>query len=354
MSEISTDNHKQKRGLGRGLGSLLGAAQEATSAEKPATNSATSLASKAGVATSATTNATTVSAKPIVEVQPVTGSASVAASPVPAPSEGRVWQVGIDKLKAGIYQPRKTFEKTSLQELSQSIKENGILQPLIVRKTANGHFEIVAGERRWRAAQQAGLHEVPVLIRQYEDKETLELSIIENVQREDLNPIEEAEAYARLASEFHLSQQQISEKVGKERATVANAIRLLALPEQVKNLVGEGRLSVGHAKVLLSLPDGRKQNDLARQVIDEKWPVRKLEKVVSEILTAPAVGAADTSKASNTMTQLVEALGEEMQKVLGTKVAIDYKDGKGQIRLSFYSNEQLNQIVDQLKAGTRK
>lgn len=271
----------------------------------------------------------------------------------PLNMEGKVWQVGIDKLRSGVYQPRKTFEKEPLQELAQSIKENGILQPIIVRKTAGGFFEIVAGERRWRGAQLAGLHEVPVLIKNFEDKEALELAIVENVQREDLNPMEEAEAYSRLAAEFHLSQQQIAEKVGKDRATVANAIRLLALPKEVQEMVAEGRLSVGHAKVLLSLPDPKKQSELAKKVLSEKIAVRKLEKLVSAAVTAPAEGKAPLAS-QNTMGQLVGALSDELQKMLGTKVQIDYNDGKGQIRISYYSNEELNNVVDKLKLGCQR
>lgn len=317
MSEMNIEaGSKSKRGLGRGLGSLLGGPQE-VSAPTPA---------PAAVKMEATAVA-------------------------PAASEGKVWQVDIEKLRSGVYQPRKTFEKEALEELAQSIKANGILSPIIVRRTAGGFFEIVAGERRWRAAQLAGLHEVPILIRSFEDKEALELAIVENVQREDLNPIEEADAYARLASEFKLSQQQIAERVGKDRATVANAIRLLALPADVREMLGSGRLSVGHAKVLLSLPDPAKQSELAKLVAGGKIAVRKLEKMVADAVAAPA---SKSTPADNTMNQLVAALGEELQKMFGTKVNIDYADGKGQIRIHYYSNEELNELVDRLKLGCQR
>lgn len=333
MSELSNENlNKSKRGLGRGLGSLLGGAPPVE----------------------ATTEETKKPMTPVPSPAPVQVAPKVEAPAAPPMmTEGKVWQVGIDKLRSGVYQPRKTFEKESLQELSQSIKENGILQPIIVRKTAGGFFEIVAGERRWRGAQLAGLHEVPVLIRNFEDKEALELAIVENVQREDLNPMEEAEAYSRLAAEFHLSQQQIAEKVGKDRATVANAIRLLALPKEVQAMVAEGQLSVGHAKVLLSLPDPKKQSELAKKILSEKLAVRKLEKLITAAVSVPTADKAALASA-NTMGQLVGALSDELQKMLGTKVQIDYTQGKGQIRISYYSNEELNNIVDKLKLGCQR
>lgn len=353
MPENHNDNSKQKRGLGRGLGSLLGGPPPAL-VDAPAP---TKVAEVKPVTTSTppTAASSALSPTPTVTTQPV-ASAGATTAGAAVPAEGRVWQVGIDKLKPGIYQPRRNFEKAALQELAQSIKENGILQPLIVRKTLSGQFELVAGERRWRAAQLAGLHEVPVLIRNYEDKETLELSIIENVQREDLDAIEEAEAYARLAQEFHLSQQQISDRVGKERATVANAIRLLALPREIKDMISRKELSVGHAKVLLSLPDPRKQIELAKRVINEKLAVRKLEKVVTEALSAPVAPERPiaVTPGGSTMNQLVSALGDELQKMIGTKVQIDYDSGKGKISISYYSNEELNEIVDKLKAGYKR
>lgn len=324
MSELINENsNKSKRGLGRGLGSLLGGANE-TSAPQEASMSAPRAANLV--------------------------AAHAAPPPAAAPmTEGRVWQVGIDKLRSGAFQPRKTFEKEPLQELAQSIRENGILQPIIVRKTPAGAFEIVAGERRWRAAQLAGLHEVPVLIRNFEDQQALELAIIENIQREDLNPIEEAEAYSRLAADFKLSQQQIAEKVGKERATVANALRLLGLPADVRELVAKGLLSSGHAKVLLSLQDPKKQSEFAKKVLAEKMPVRKLER-----LLAAKTEEKNEDLMENTMNQLVSALGDELQKMLATKVHIDYSEGRGQIRIAFYSNEELNQVVDRLKSGYQR
>lgn len=328
MSEITTESQNKKRGLGRGLGSLLGGPASGTQQEPSAND------------------------KPVV---PAGATPQVAPKPTPAASapvmtEGKVWQVSIDKLKSGVYQPREVFAKEPLQELAQSIKANGILQPIIARRTPGGHFEIVAGERRWRAAQIAGLHEVPVIIKSFEDKEALELAIVENIQREDLDPIEEAKAYQRLMTDFHLTQQQVAEKVGKERASVANAVRLLALPETIREQVQRGEISVGHAKVLLALPDPKAQTALAKQCHREQLSVRKLEKLVAQALTpseeqkgAPAPGG------SKTMEQLVQAVSEELQRALGTKVGIDYNKGKGRITLAFYSDEELNRLVDRLK-----
>lgn len=346
MSDLQADNQNKKRGLGRGLGSLLGGAMEQTSATPPANT------------TRPANTPTTVTARQIPPTaaekapSPTTAApAPIAASPTAnaVMTEGKVWQISIDKLKSGVYQPRQNFQKEPLQELAQSIKENGILQPIIVRRAPGGHFEIVAGERRWRAAQLAGLHEVPVLIRQFEDKEALELAIVENIQREDLDPIEEAKAYSRLISEFHLSQQQVAEKVGRERATIANAVRLLALPEEVRQLIQKGDISVGHAKVLLALPDAKKQVELAKQSIREQLSVRKLEKVVAQTLSPKEPEKTPAPGSSHTMEQLVQAVSEELQRALGTKVTIDYHQGKGRINLSFYSDEELNRLVDRLK-----
>lgn len=327
MSELQTESQNKKRGLGRGLGSLLGGPPP--SAE----------------------------AKPVESLNPTQSpvtQAPAAGSTAPM-SEGKVWQVGIDKIQPGQYQPRQEFHKESLQELAQSIRENGILQPLTVRRNSKGQFELIAGERRWRAAQLAGLHEVPVLIRQYGDQQTLELSLIENIQREDLSPLEEAEAYARLSNEFHLSQQQIADKVGKDRATVANSIRLLSLPKGARELLSQGLLSVGHAKVLLGLQDPARLEVLAKRVVHEKIPVRKLEKLVAqeaESLAAPP--SSEKKETPQMMEQLIGALSEELQKMLGTKVSIDYRSGRGQVKIAFYSNEELNGLVEKLKLGYRK
>jgi len=332
MSDFAVESSNKKKGLGRGLGSLLGGPAPAEIPTPKAPSQNTSI-NNVPASTSAPAAATTVAAPPV-------------------DPESKIWKVAIDKLSPGQYQPRRQFDKEPLQELAQSIKENGILQPVVARRTSSGKLEIVAGERRWRAAQLAGLHEVPVILRNFNDKEALELAIVENVQREDLNPIEEAEGYSRLITEFKLSQQQVAEKVGKDRATVANAVRLLSLPVEVKEMISANELSVGHAKVLLGLPEPKKQIEFAKKVINEKIAVRKLEKMVQAVVK----GADETEEAvsgfdSNVTQRLISGLSEELQKMLGTKVTIDYSNSKGKISIHFYSDDELTNLVDRLKEG---
>ncbi|QDK39565.1 ParB/RepB/Spo0J family partition protein [Bdellovibrio sp. NC01] len=344
MSDTAVESSNKKKGLGKGFGALLG---ENTRTEIPM-----SKGPSAAPAAASTTN--TASASASAPAGATANPIPTVAQPVapPVDPESKIWKVAIDKLSPGKYQPRTTFEKEPLQELAQSIKENGILQPIVARRTPSGKLEIVAGERRWRASQLAGLHEVPVILKSYDDKQALELAIVENIQREDLNPIEEAEGYSRLISEFKLSQQQVAEKVGRDRATVANAVRLLALPEEVKNMISANELSVGHAKVLLSLPDQKKQTELAKKVAKEKIAVRKLEKMVSAIVKGTAEeDDVPTSFDSNVTQRLISGLGEELQKIMGTKVNIDYSGSKGKISIHFYSDDELTNLVDRLKEG---
>ncbi|HEY8270051.1 MAG TPA: ParB/RepB/Spo0J family partition protein [Pseudobdellovibrionaceae bacterium] len=348
MSELNSESSNKKKGLGRGLGSLLSGGP---TAEGMASKTMVEGLDNQIAAIPAKTAQNSIS-RPIANSAP---NQATAAPVAPISTEGKVWQVAIDKLSSGQYQPRKAFEKESLLQLSQSIKSNGILQPIIARKVAGGRLEIVAGERRWRAAQSAGLHEVPVLIKNFDDQETLELAIIENIQREDLNPIEEAEGYARLITEFKMSQQQVADKVGRDRATVANAVRLLSLPGEAKKLIVDGNLSVGHAKVLLSLTDTRRQIDLAKKVISEKLSVRKLEKLVADAQNLSSSTTTSQSDVQHSVTQrLISGLSDELQKILGTKVNIDYANSKGKIVVHFYSDDELTQIADRLKQGWQK
>lgn len=332
MSDLSNENQNKKQRLGRGLGSLLGGAQ-----------------SSMGASANPDLQAQKVTTQPI----PVNTQPGAPAAPVPQiPAEARIWQVGIDKMIASAYQPRSHFEKEKLEELAASIKQNGILQPIVARKLPTGKFEIIAGERRWRAAQLAGLHEVPVILKTLENQATLELAIIENIQREDLNPIEEAEAYQRLASEFHLTQQQVAEKVGKDRATVANSMRLLALPPQIREMVVKSEISAGHAKVLLSLANPAAQLELAKKISQQKLSVRQLEKLVAAEAAGTNKPVDQNKSADQGVTQrLIAGLSEELQKILGTKVSIDYLNSKGRISIQFYSDDELTQIVDRLKAS---
>lgn len=333
MSDINVESSNKKKGLGRGLGSLLGG---------PApVNIPTPKPNMPGVATATTSTA----------VANQTSSQQVVPAAPPVDPESKIWKVAIDKLSQGQYQPRKHFEKEPLQELAQSIKENGILQPIVARRTTSGKLEIVAGERRWRAAQLAGLHEVPVILKSFDDKQALELAIVENIQREDLDPIEEAEGYSRLITEFKLSQQQVAEKVGKDRATVANAVRLLSLPSEIKEMISSNELSVGHAKVLLALPDAKKQIEFAKKVVNEKLAVRKLEKMVQAVVKGDVNEEEVKSFDSNVTQRLISGLSDELQKLLGTKVNIDYSNSKGKISIHFYSDDELTNLVDRLKEG---
>lgn len=322
--EINTEN-KNKKGLGRGLGSLLQVA------EKPAQVNTQVEKSQQALNTQAQQNITQNT----------------------VPDDKRIWQIAIDKLVPGQYQPRKKFDKESLQELAKSIKENGILQPITVRKRTAGGYEIIAGERRWRAAQLAELHEVPAIIKQISDQDALQLALIENIQREDLDAIEEAESYQRLMEEFSLSQQQVAEKVGKERSTVANSLRLLALPFEIKNFIGDKKLTTGHAKVLLSLDNKQEQMAHAKEVIEKGLSVRALEQKIKDKTTAAmssntGITAKTDIKTENLSSKLADQLADQIQKSVGTKANIKYKNGKGEIVLSFYSDEQLNAIYEKL------
>lgn len=343
MSDISVDSSNKRKGLGRGLGSLLGGAASTTQSQiTKGFGETPKVASTQSASDTAISSVATAPSVPIV-IPPVAP---------PVDPESKIWKVAIDKLSSGEYQPRTHFEKEPLQELAQSIKENGILQPIVARRTTAGKLEIVAGERRWRAAQLAGLHEVPVILKNFNDKEALELAIVENIQREDLNPIEEAQGYSRLISEFKLSQQQVAEKVGKDRATVANAVRLLSLPDEVKMMISSSEISVGHAKVLLALPDPKRQIEFAKKIAKEKIAVRKLEKMVQAVVKGKDEELdVPTSSSSKVTDRLIAGLSEDLQKILGTRVNIDYSNSKGKISIHFYSDDELTNIVDRLKEG---
>ncbi len=329
---------QKKTGLGRGLGSLLGAQSQEEDSEFEA---------KEARAT-ANLHRTTI----IKEEKP---KAAEPLAPRVLDAE-RIWKIAIEKLKGNPNQPRKAFEKEALAELAASIKEQGILQPITARKIANGNFEIVAGERRWRAAQMAGLHEVPVILSEANTQKALELALIENIQREDLNPIEEAEAYAYLAKEFQLTQQQLAEKVGKDRATVANLMRLLQLQPEVREMVVAGILSLGLAKVLLAVQDPKDQKKLAAKVRDLNMTVRGAEKLVAGYLREKQAKDSGHAAIDNIdfSSKLMKSLGEELQKSLGTKVQIDYTQGKGKISIHFYSDDEMNGLVEKLRGQWRK
>ena len=239
-------------------------------------------------------------------------------------------------------QPRKQFDEESLKELSASIKQHGVIQPLIVKKHED-YYEIIAGERRWRAAKMAGLKEVPVIIKDYSEKEIVEVSLIENIQRESLNPIEEALAYKRLSEEFFLKQDEIAARVAKSRTTISNSLRLLKLDERVQGLLIDGSLSTGHVRALLALEDGDLQYQAATRIAEEKLSVRETEKLVKQLLH-PRQPKANKEFANQAVYQDLE---EKMKGILGSKVSIVRKsEHKGKIEIEYYSDEELERIMD--------
>jgi ParB family chromosome partitioning protein len=288
-------------------------------------------------------------------------SATPAPAPTPAatiPDTARIWTVPVERLTPNTQQPRQIFEDDALKELSASIREKGILQPITARRLNEREFEIIAGERRWRAAQMAGLKEVPVILKTVTEQDSLELAILENIQRADLNPMEEADAYEHLMKTYGLTQVQVADRLGKERSSIANSLRLLALPPEVKLMVGGGELSSGHAKVLLGLDSMADQIALAKEVIREKLSVRALEKKVAERKSASsglgATAGARPAMGVDVSTKLVEALAVELQKLIGTRVVIDYANRRGKLSVYFHSDEQLTEIVERMRRGWAK
>jgi ParB family chromosome partitioning protein len=267
-----------------------------------------------------------------------------------APGES-VQQVPLDKIRSSPFQPRKEFKPESLGELVESIRERGIIQPLIVRQV-DGHFELIAGERRWRAAQTLGLAKAPVILRQATDQEVLELALIENLQRADLNVVEEARAYERLADEFSLRQEDIARKVGKSRAAVANAMRLLDLDAQVQSWLTQDRLSIGHAKVLLALKSPEEQRLLAEIVIRQRSTVRAAEKLVEEHLKkqgnlhiGPGSRTAGTRGHPAELSAALQRVQNRLREHLGTHVALRHGDKKGTIEIEYYGNDDMNRLL---------
>ncbi|HQD69956.1 MAG TPA: ParB/RepB/Spo0J family partition protein [Limnochordia bacterium] len=251
-----------------------------------------------------------------------------------------VSQIEVDKITANPFQPRKHFDQEKLEELAESIKNHGVLEPIIVRR-AGGEYQIVIGERRWRACQLAGLATVPAVVKELSDREMTEMALIENLQREDLNAIEEAEGYQILIDEFSLTQEEVARSVGRKRSSVANALRLLSLEPQIKQMVAEGRLSRGHAKVLLSVNPGKQRMSLAQKVVEEDLSVRQLEKLIQQ---KPKPGKDKACRDPE-----VQMVQDELQRLLGTKVRVTYKRGKGKIEIEYYSDDELERIIELLR-----
>ena len=255
--------------------------------------------------------------------------------------------VKLTKVEPSREQPRKQFDADALQELAESIKQCGVLQPLLVQKKED-YYEIIAGERRWRASKLAGLKEVPVIVKEFTEQEAVEISLIENIQREDLNPIEEAMAYKRLMEEFHLKQDAIAERVSKSRTAVTNSMRLLKLDDRVQQMLIDEMISTGHARALLALESKDAQVEAAVKVFDEKLSVRETERLVKELLNPVQK---KEEKPKNQAEELVyKNLEEKIKQIIGSKVAINRKtDNKGKIEIEYYSQEELERIVELLE-----
>ena len=254
----------------------------------------------------------------------------------------KVLYIDINDIKPNAEQPRKTFDKEKISELSQSIIEHGIIQPLVVRKSGK-HYEIVAGERRWRAAREAELSVVPCIVRQFSDEENMLVAIIENMQREDLNPIEEAMGLEQMISAYGMTQEEVSKSVSKSRPYITNTLRLLKLPEEIKALVSEGKISTGHARTLITVKNKTKQEELCKKIIKDGISVRDVERLASE---EKKTRKKPLKRVKSPDTLNVE---RELKEIYGTKVTINSRGNKGTVELEFYSKDELNRLIDLLK-----
>lgn len=274
------------------------------------------------------------------------GKAKIGINSVPTSEEKPDKMVKITKVEPNREQPRKKFDEEALAELADSIKQYGIISPIIVQDRKD-HYEIIAGERRWRAAKLAGLKEVPVIIKNFTEQEIVEISLIENIQRENLNPIEEALAYKRLLTEFNLKQEEVAQRVSKSRTAVTNSMRLLKLADEVQQMIIDESLTTGHARALISIEDTEKQIEIAKKVVEEKLSVRDIEKLVKE-LGKPAKQKKAVKKLENEF--IYQDIEEKLKQSLGTKVTVSAKeDGSGKIEIDFYSGEELDRILDIIK-----
>lgn len=261
---------------------------------------------------------------------------------------GKEYMVKVSKIEPNKEQPRKDFNQEQIKELADSIKKYGVLQPLLVQKK-DDHYEIIAGERRWRAAKEAGIREVPVVIREYTKQQSMEIALIENVQREDLNPVEEAQAYQRLMEEFQLTQEEIAERVSKSRVSITNSLRLLKLDKRVLEMLIQNQLSSGHARSLISLEDGDIQYQTAQKIVNEKLSVREVEKLVKNL------GKPKKKKKEKTedkdLAVIYKDLEERLQQAMGTKVTINRRDNsKGKVEIEYYSQSELERIIEMLES----
>ena len=264
--------------------------------------------------------------------------------------KGRILMLKLDLVQPNKEQPRKTFDEEKINELAESIKNYGVLQPLLVQKN-DSFYEIIAGERRWRAAKAAGLKEVPAVLKEYSKQEAMEISLIENVQRADLNPIEEALGYKQLIDEFGLTQEEIAVRVAKSRTAITNTMRLLKLDEQIQNMLVQGVITSGHARALLSLEDIQMQLKAAKEILDKKLSVRETERLVKRLQKEASGEKKEEKKKDETLALIYQDLEDRMKSVMGTKVSIHNKDkNKGRIEIEYYSEAELERIVEMIES----
>ena len=332
---------KGKAVLGRGLSALVSAAPIRITMGREANEGSNALLSEPS---SSSMNET-------FQTDAESNTKSEAANPNPPKHRF----VSIDLVEANRYQPRQSFNDSELEELVSSIKTHGVLQPPLVRPHPEKatHFELIAGERRLRAAKRAGLTQIPVIVEDFSDRESLEISLIENVQRSDLNPVEEAEAYVRLGNEFNLTQDEIAERVGKDRTSISNIMRLVKLPGEVLELVRERKLSLGHAKAILTVKEPAAQLSLARKVVEESLSVRALEAIVSRVVVIePSKTGGHVPERRNVLDASLNPFPdaiERMRNKLGTKVLIrHHPTGRGRVEIEYFSEEELDRIIESI------
>ena len=270
--------------------------------------------------------------------------ATVSTASSPEEEKDGTLMVKLSKVEPNREQPRKNFDEDSLQELAESLKQFGMLQPILVQNRGD-YYEIIAGERRWRAAKIAGLKEVPVIVRELTDQEIVEISLIENIQREDLNPIEEAQAYKRLLTEFHLKQDEVAERVSKSRTAVTNSMRLLKLCDEVQKMVVDDMISTGHARALISIEDPEEQYLIAQKIFDEKLSVREVEKLVKDLHKPPK----PPKEENKTLQAIYQEISERLKQSLSPKVSVSAKqNGAGKIEIEFYNHEDLERLLERI------
>ncbi len=310
---------KKARGLGKGLDALFGDIEvNIEPAEKPTDKK---------------------------DIETVKSETKKENSKIKAAGENNgILYIDINDIKPNSNQPRKVFDEDKLEDLAASIKEHGLIQPIVLRNVKNG-YEIVAGERRWRAARKVGIKEIPCIVKELTDEENMLLAIIENMQREDLNPIEEAEGINQMIDTYGLTQEQVSKSVGKSRPYITNCLRLLKLPESVRNYVAEGVLSAGHARAIVSAGNEEKQIMLAKKTVEEGLSVRQIEKLAQEKKTTVKAKSRIKQKSAD-----VKRVEEDLKDVFGTKVVLNQKGKKGKIEIEYYSKEELERLIELLKS----